>query len=160
MRQQTVIQMSIQRLACSGCGAEAHASCNCGKPYLPAKMRAREAIEANPQKSDRAIAADIGVSHETVSKARRESPVNELTPEREGRDGKIYRLPVRDDDPEDDADTPQEIAARRKNSFLLSADEARRHAFYQGSVDREVAEAARQTADAWNQLANTLERVI
>jgi hypothetical protein len=40
----------------------------------------------DPQKSDRAIAADIGVSHETVSQARCGAPDNELSPERLGKD--------------------------------------------------------------------------
>src|SRR4051794_22089390 len=64
---------------------------------MPAKQRAREAIEANPQKSDRAIAVDLGTSPETVHGARRELGANSVAPEREGRDGKVYRLPVRED---------------------------------------------------------------
>jgi hypothetical protein len=86
MKTATVIQMSIARLACTACGAEANASCNCGQPYMPAKQRAKEAIEANPQKSNRAIADEIGVDHKTVGAARGEySP-----PEVIGRDGKTY----------------------------------------------------------------------
>jgi hypothetical protein len=93
MRAGTVIQMAVQQLSCTGCGAEANASCNCGKPYVPKKQRAAEAIAANPQKSDRAIAADLGVSPMTVGRAR--AGVTDVTPdEREGRDGKIYRLPL------------------------------------------------------------------
>jgi hypothetical protein len=29
----TVIKMSNQRMVCTGCGAEANASCNCGVSY-------------------------------------------------------------------------------------------------------------------------------
>jgi hypothetical protein len=50
-------------------GAEANASCNCGKPYLPATVRAAEAIKANPQKSNRAIADEAGISESTVRRA-------------------------------------------------------------------------------------------
>ncbi len=94
----TVIQFAVQRLSCSECGAEANASCNCGKPYVPAKVRAAEAIKANPQKSDRAIADEIGVSHQTVGRAREEAtgphgPVEE--PRRVGLDGKARMPPTR-----------------------------------------------------------------
>jgi hypothetical protein len=40
--------------------------------YKPKSVRAREAVEANPEKSDRAIAKDIGVSKNTVRTARNE----------------------------------------------------------------------------------------
>jgi hypothetical protein len=33
------IQVSVVRLQCSACGAEANASCSCGKPYIPVKQR-------------------------------------------------------------------------------------------------------------------------
>jgi hypothetical protein len=62
--------ISIQRMVCTGCGAEANASCNCGVSYVPKAQRAAEAIKANPEKSDRAIAAEIGASPTTVGKAR------------------------------------------------------------------------------------------
>jgi hypothetical protein len=97
MRPTTEIRQSIQRMVCTGCGAEANASCNCGKPYVPKAVRAREAIEANPEKSNRAIAADTGIGLETVREAR-----NELTGSgqlddgpRTGLDGKTRRRPVR-----------------------------------------------------------------
>jgi hypothetical protein len=86
-------QLSVVRLACSACGAEANASCNCGKPYLP-RQRAAEAVAAHPEKSDRAIAEEIGVSHQTVARARDATgphgPVDEA---RTGRDGKTRKLP-------------------------------------------------------------------
>jgi hypothetical protein len=93
MKSSTVIQFSIQRLACSECGAEANASCNCGKPYVPKSVRAREAVEAHPEKSDRAIAAEIGVTHPTVAAARKEVAATgkDLPVERTGLDGKKRR---------------------------------------------------------------------
>jgi hypothetical protein len=81
--------MSVVRLQCSACGAEANASCNCGKPYVPAAQRVREYDEANPGKSTRAAAADLGMSRESVRTAR--SGDNHLSPETvTGRDGKEY----------------------------------------------------------------------
>jgi hypothetical protein len=57
--------------------------------------RAAAAVAATPEKSDRAIAGAIGVSHTTVQKARKS--VGNLLPagKRVGRDGKTRRLPTR-----------------------------------------------------------------
>lgn len=164
MRAQTVIQMSVQRLACTACGAEARASCNCGKPYVPAKQRAKDAIKANPQKSDRAIAADLGISHPTVSKARRETTGNELPVDepRVGLDGKVRRLPVRlveEPEPDVEPDIEAEIEPdSRRTAFVLRADQAAAFAAYSGPVDRQVCEMARRAAAAWQALANNLEQ--
>jgi hypothetical protein len=89
---------SPAQIMCSECGACADAACNCGAPYVPAKERAMAAIEANPEKSDRAIAAELGVGHATVSRARAvvsgetgEPGVSGETPrKRVGKDGKRY----------------------------------------------------------------------
>lgn len=89
--QNTVIQFSVQRMVCTGCGVEANASCSCGVAYSPKVVRAAEAIKANPQKSNRAIADDLGVSEGTVRSARN-SGAQDYAPEAErtGRDGKSY----------------------------------------------------------------------
>ena len=89
------IKLAVQRMACTACGAEANASCTCGVAYTPKSVRAAEAVKANPEKSDRAIAADLGVSHVTVGKARKaqletQLPVDEP---RTGLDGKARKLP-------------------------------------------------------------------
>jgi hypothetical protein len=85
------IVKSLARLQCTECGAEANASCNCGKPYVPAAIRVAEYDKATPGKSTRAAAADLGVSNFTVSKAR-QSGVSHLTPETVvGLDGKTYK---------------------------------------------------------------------
>jgi hypothetical protein len=126
MRPQAVIQMSVQRLACTACGAEAHASCNCGKPYVPAKQRAGEAIAANPRKSDRAIAADLGIGHATVSRARETVSGGTVEP-RVGIDGKARRLPSRHE-PDDDQPTDEEFAVQQFNfaadSVIVTATDA------------------------------------
>jgi hypothetical protein len=86
------IRQSIQRMVCTGCGAEANASCNCGVVYQPKSVRAAEAVTANPEKSDRAIAKEIGVHHSTVNEARKQLSDNP-TVERTGLDGKKRKMP-------------------------------------------------------------------
>lgn len=75
-------------LCCSKCGAKAKASCQCDAAYVPASKYAARAVAAHPEKSDRAIAAAIGVDHKTVAKARKS--VGEKSPTRVGADGKRY----------------------------------------------------------------------
>lgn len=72
-------------ILCGGCGATSVAVCGCGVAYEPehpwgavksrsglptAMEKALAAILANPGKSDRRIAAEIGVGNKTVSRAR------------------------------------------------------------------------------------------
>jgi hypothetical protein len=76
-------------LCCAKCGAKTKPGCDCGVAYLPAHMYAAKAVAAHPEKSDRAIAAAIGVDHKTVAKARKS--VGEKSPTRVGADGKRYR---------------------------------------------------------------------
>lgn len=123
------IKLSIQRLFCEGCGAEANASCNCGKPYLPKSVRAAEVIAANPEKSDRAIAAEIGASPTTVGKARDElSTSGQLVDgPRIGLDGKIRHLPERRMDVHfssatDEWSTPQDLFDELHAEFKFELD--------------------------------------
>ena len=83
------IKIAVQRMVCTACGSEANATCTCGVAYVPAAQRAAEAIKANPGKSDRAIATEIGVNQSTVSRARQSGDAP-ASPERTGRDGKSY----------------------------------------------------------------------
>jgi anti-sigma28 factor (negative regulator of flagellin synthesis) len=89
------IEKTYALLACTECGAEAYASCNCHKPYKPVELAAK-AIAANPTKSNRAIAEEIGVSEPTVRRARTASPdaVGSNQP-RTGLDGKVRKQPAR-----------------------------------------------------------------
>jgi hypothetical protein len=104
------IVRSIQRMVCTGCGAEANASCNCGKPYVPKSVRAKEAIEANPEKSDRAIAAEIGSSPTTVGKVRDELSTGGQLEDgpRIGLDGKTRKMPAKKPEAEPEADVEPE----------------------------------------------------
>jgi hypothetical protein len=106
---QVVYPISIQRMVCTGCGAEANASCNCGKPYVPKSLRAAEAIRANPEKSNRAIAADIGVDEKTVRKARDEPTADQSAVDtRIGLDGKERKMPEKKPEAEPEADVDPE----------------------------------------------------
>jgi hypothetical protein len=99
-------------LHCDHCGAGTRCPCNCGAPYVPvhrwaaradpqgesALDRARVAIAAHPEKSNRAIAAEIGVGEPTVRRARTaiavtqgsDAPDDAPDQGRVGRDGKRY----------------------------------------------------------------------
>src|SRR5208282_2145965 len=83
------IRFEVQRLVCTSCGSEANAACTCGVIYAPKKLeRAAEAVKTNPEKSNRAIAAEVGVDEKTVRKVRcgQSAPAEK----RIGQDGKSY----------------------------------------------------------------------
>jgi hypothetical protein len=56
--------------------------------------RAEEAVAANPEKSDRAIAQEIGVSDKTVAKARKRTADQSAVAKRTGKDGKKRMSPA------------------------------------------------------------------
>jgi hypothetical protein len=84
------IKMTVQRMVCTSCGAEANASRTCGVAYVPKSVRAAEAVKANPEKSNRAIAAEIGVSEPTVRLAREQGTSCDAPEKVVGKDGKSY----------------------------------------------------------------------
>lgn len=152
------LRRAIVRLECSACGAEANASCDCHKPYVPASARAAKAVAENPDKSDRAIAAEIGVSPMTVNRAR--PTVTDDTVERVGLDGKVRKLPRRtpkefyatpDDEDEDD---------NSATAIWLRIDAARDLAAvpFPGEPTQELVRAVRAVAAAWEELAQNMER--
>jgi hypothetical protein len=80
------------RLECKQCGATTEAKCDCGVEYVlvrPGEI-AEKAIMENPEQSDRAIAAQIGVNNSTVSRARKSVVANATPAKRIGKDGKTY----------------------------------------------------------------------
>jgi hypothetical protein len=108
--------MAIMR--CSQCGETTNAACECGVAYVSAGEYAAQAIAAHPEKSSRAIAAEIGVDHKTVSAARARGE-NSPPEKRVGMDGKSYpakRPPG--EEPERDMDA--ELAANR--AYLRSPE--------------------------------------
>jgi hypothetical protein len=89
-----VKQVKEYNFRCSACGGDRE--CDCSAPAIPKTQRAIEAIKADPDRSDRAIAKDIGVSQPTVSKARKEVAATDkqLSVEaRTGLDGKTRKMP-------------------------------------------------------------------
>lgn len=163
----TVVRLRPLQLECTGCGATRDAACDCGVPYVLASMRAAEAVAKNPKKSDRAIAAEIGVSNQTVSRARKKSVVTNVTPEkRTGKDGKSYPTsskkrkrpasPPVDPGVEDEIDG--EDPENYRTAYLLRADQAIRFATYSGPVTKEIVTAARKAAAAWEALVVKLEQ--
>jgi hypothetical protein len=63
----------------SACGVDA--GCNCGAPVIPTWQRAAEAKAANPTKSNRQIAEDLGISEGTVRNAQKKSGAQPYAPE-------------------------------------------------------------------------------
>jgi hypothetical protein len=61
---------------------------------VPKVIRAADAIKANQEKSDRAIAAGIGVGTMTVSRARNKTAPDGAVEKRVGLDGKRRRPPA------------------------------------------------------------------
>jgi hypothetical protein len=96
------IRIAVTQLQCTLCGAETHASCNCGAVYRPKPAeRAAAAITGNSSRSDRAIAAEIGVSPTTVAKARDQlSGDGQCEDFRTGKDGRTRKMPSYFADPE------------------------------------------------------------
>jgi ribosomal protein L29 len=90
-----IVQRVTRSLACSACGAAGEANCDCGAPYMPASVRAAKAITENPNKSDRAIAAEIGVSDRTVNRARGSTATHDAVEKRVGADGRARKQPAR-----------------------------------------------------------------
>ena len=88
-RTATVVKLrpSTAGLRCQECGASAKAACNCGAPYVPAGQLAARATTSG--KSNRAVADELGISRETVRRARKAAGTN-VPPARTGKDGKDY----------------------------------------------------------------------
>src|SRR5262249_2521660 len=115
-----IIQQVSRAMQCSSCGAEGIAACDCGAPYLPASARAAKAVAANPEKSDRALAAEIGVGSNTVRRARQSTaPSGAVAPvdSRIGLDGKTRRMPKKAND------DPEASAEARKAAHAAAADD-------------------------------------
>lgn len=83
------------QLRCPSCDATTNAPCECGVDYVyvPAREIARKAVAQSPEKSNRAIAADTGLSEASVRRARTAS--KDAVTKRVGRDGKARRAPAK-----------------------------------------------------------------
>lgn len=132
-------------------------------------IRAAEAIRANPRKSDRAIAADLGISHHTVNRTREaiNSGVSSETPvERIGRDGKSYSIRQRvTEDPEIPTGLAAEAASTgHRRVFMRCAEDAVRKA-EQGAglkyvkaseIDDEILMTLENVIKAWTSLRDEI----
>jgi hypothetical protein len=83
-----------RKVECAVCGSEAnatfHPTCNCNAGFRSKAQRVVEYDKANPGKSTRQVAADLGVHHSTVSEARKQVSDNPTPETVTGRDGKSY----------------------------------------------------------------------
>jgi predicted transcriptional regulator len=155
MKDNIVTIKAIQRMACTACGAEANASCDCGKPYVPKSVRAREIKEANPEKSTRAIAEELGLSQSTVRDALKVS--GDHSGQVIGRDGKSYPAQVRVVRLRREQENEEKIGKENLRSVLLMNSAASVEcAVYEGPVDDEIIRATERAAAAWNNLAKRL----
>ena len=170
-----IVQRVTRAMHCSKCGVEAAAACDCGAPYLPATARAAKAVAAHPEKSDRSIAAEIGVSAPTVGKARK-ATVKDFTVEpRVGLDGRVRHLPKTKQNDDDDEDMPTEAEAEEsrvaepdeiKSNFLDTIDRhaavvrAYKKVFAVAALNQvqkdEISAAIRKLITKWTSLDRTL----
>lgn len=91
---------AIAMLICTACGAPGEGSCGCGAPYVPPGQRAAEAVRQSPEKSDRAIAADLGIGKDTVRRVREATGACAPVQSRIGLDGKTRKMPRKTEIPE------------------------------------------------------------
>jgi len=93
-------KISVVQLQCTMCKAETAAACSCGAIYRPKAQRAAEAVADHPEKSNRAIAVETGLSEATVRRARDATASDDAVDEpRVGLDGKKRKLPSYIPDP-------------------------------------------------------------
>jgi hypothetical protein len=150
--------INMPQIGCMACGATTEAACDCGVPYLPAGERAAAAIVANPERSDRAIASEIGVDHKTVAAARR--LVGESSPPegRIGRDGKRYPpKPPREPPNKDD---PHVTFGRYCYMAIVGAENATELIPALRCETEEMFEFAKNAASAWREVAERLSPVV
>ena len=108
MAQLQIVQNVNRSMECSSCGAAGIAACDCGAPYMPAAERAAKAIAANPDKSVREIADEIGVGKSTISRIRQATVPDGTVTTRTGKDGVTRVLPKRKPKPEEVIPTEEE----------------------------------------------------
>jgi hypothetical protein len=169
-------------LRCVKCGTQAKAPCACGVPFVSehpwanadpltkatALERAAAAVAAHPEKSNRAIAAEICVGLETVRRARAaakaaapDGSVDGSVDRRVGRDGRRRKVPATGASAGDDDRDESQPGGSRK-SFLLRAHAAWQLATYSGpaaEVDEDCRKLAETAAAAWASVAQQLREM-
>jgi len=89
------------KFICSACGADR--CCDCHAPAIPKAQQAIEALKANPEKSNHAIAKEIGADKVTVDRARKKlEATGDMSPvtERVGLDNTTRKVPSSKPEPE------------------------------------------------------------
>jgi hypothetical protein len=109
---------AVIQLRCEKCGRETAAACDCSVPYRPVQARVAEYDQANPGKSERTAAADLGVSKTAVHEARESGGHRSDHLKVTGRDGKAY--PARREPAEPDPPAP--IPGKKNEGVLQSFD--------------------------------------
>jgi hypothetical protein len=153
-----------RQIGCSACGATTDAACDCGVAYVPAGQRAAEAVAANPELSDRAIAAEIGVDHKTVGAARKSVGEHSPPEKRVGKDGKRYKAkPAK----RHKAAGPLDYIDDSRANFILhcefsisGAETAMALIHECGEIDEELFTLANNAANAWRELAEKLSPTV
>lgn len=136
------------KLVCSACGAVGKGSCLCGAHYVPAGERAAKAAAANPEKSARAIADDLGVSKDTVRRARKSGGANAPTDRVTGKDGKSYPAKKRGRPRKQERPHKSDLTVQQQAAVL----------FLDGSMTREQVRTETGLGDHEIQLAVERER--
>jgi hypothetical protein len=159
------------RMECSVCGKTADVPCSCGKPYVPVGERAAAYVKKHPEMSDRAIAAELGISKDSVRRARSQATgAHAPVGPRVGRDGKTRRMPAaRTYDEYFEKDDLRRDMANFRIAFFMRVDLVSRANIAceklvklnikdaDRPLVKELARVARDVADMWTELAQTLE---
>jgi transposase len=161
-------------LRCSGCGTTQEAACDCGVAYAPvarASERAMQAVLANKEKSNRAIAQETGLGIGTINRARRKATEpNGSVETREGLDGKIRKLPKPKPQgaivdfkkrKRTEAKAVKEKEEADRKAFLLRADASREYAELEpGKADTEMLQYAEAAFAAWGARVETMKQEV
>jgi hypothetical protein len=123
---------SFPVMRCPNCGKEAIAACSCNVGYVKAGELALEAVKKNPEKSNSAIAEEIGVSHDTVRQARNKTTTSNQNEKihatastrqllgvttRTGRDGIVRVMPQPRSKASENTNTHPSIGMKIKEKF-------------------------------------------
>lgn len=151
---------------CPKCGVDA--ACDCGVAPIE---RAKAAVIANPQMSNRAIAAEIGVHYVTVHRARGKAGVSPATTDKRiGRDGRAYKptkavivkFPSTEQAPRDDRPDAVREFEEGPVAWVNRASEAKILAGYAPigtcPISRKMLKAAKEAEKAWTTIIDHIER--
>jgi len=145
------------QLVCSKCFSKSTASCDCGVAYVPANVAAAKAIKAHPEKSNVALAKEIGVGKDTIRRVR-STCANAQVEKRIGLDGKTRKMPcppVLEIVNKGRVDTATEAATRSLyNCACESYALAKRSKKYldEANFEQNVIDAISDAAKAWKEL--------